>query len=56
MKASYAFDLHKAVPYWSLSEEERYRYWDDTVHLAPDGYDLMGEKVGQMMVQLLSEK
>jgi len=45
----YAFDFHAALPYFALSEEDIERYWDDSVHLTPDGYDLMGEKIAAAM-------
>jgi hypothetical protein len=36
-----------------MSESERERYWDDMVHFTPDGYDLIGQKVGIALVSLL---
>lgn len=50
---SHVFDLHAAVPYWSMSEEDRVRYWDDAIHFTPDGYDLIGQRVGIALVSLL---
>ena len=50
---SHTFDLHDAVPYFSMSEADRERYWDDAVHFTPDGYDLIGQKVGQALVSML---
>ena len=50
---SHTFDLHEAVPYLGMSEADRERYWDDAVHFTPDGYDLIGQKVGLKLVSLL---
>lgn len=41
------------MPYHNMREEERTRYWDDHVHLTPDGYDLMGEKIAAALVELI---
>ncbi|KAL2170631.1 hypothetical protein VTG60DRAFT_4556 [Thermothelomyces hinnuleus] len=50
----HVFDLHKAVPYWGMSESDRRRYWDDHIHFTPAGYDLIGNKVGISLVGLLA--
>ncbi|KAL2160944.1 hypothetical protein VTH06DRAFT_8656 [Thermothelomyces fergusii] len=50
----HVFDLHKAVPYWGMSEPDRRRYWDDQVHFTPAGYDLIGNKVGISLISLLA--
>ncbi|KAK4240323.1 SGNH hydrolase-type esterase domain-containing protein [Achaetomium macrosporum] len=50
----HVFDLHKAVPYWGMSEKDRERYWDDHLHFTPDGYDLIGNKVGTELVSILA--
>lgn len=36
-----------------MSPEDNERYWDDLVHLTPDGYDLMGEKIAAALVEIL---
>jgi hypothetical protein len=33
---------------------DRERYWDDHLHFTPDGYDLIGNKVGTQLVSLLA--
>lgn len=38
-------DLEKRLPYHSMDEAERARYWDDGLHLTADGYDLMAQYV-----------
>jgi hypothetical protein len=53
---SHVFDLHEAVPYFSMSDANRERYWDDGLHLTPDGYDLMGQKIGIALVSLLEKE
>ena len=52
-KPSHVFDLHAALPYLSMTPSDRQRYWDDTVHFTPAGYDLIGNKVGMALVKLL---
>ncbi|KAG7292055.1 hypothetical protein NEMBOFW57_002086 [Staphylotrichum longicolle] len=42
----HVYDLNKHVTYWSMSEADRAKYWDDHIHFTPDGYDLIGNKVG----------
>ncbi|KAL1854075.1 hypothetical protein VTK73DRAFT_8813 [Phialemonium thermophilum] len=49
----HAYDLQAAIPYASFSDAERNLYWDDAVHFTPDGYDLIGRKVGMALVSLL---
>ncbi|KAG5926826.1 hypothetical protein E4U42_002932 [Claviceps africana] len=41
----YTFDLYSKIPYHSLSEQDRERYWDDGLHLTAQGYDWMGEHI-----------
>lgn len=50
---SHVYDLHAAVPYFAMSEDDRKLYWDDRIHFTPDGYDLIGKKVGMALVSLL---
>ncbi|KAL2199507.1 SGNH hydrolase-type esterase domain-containing protein [Corynascus similis CBS 632.67] len=52
----HVFDLHKAVPYWAMSESDRKKYWDDHIHFTPAGYDLIGNKVGISLVSLLAKE
>ncbi|KUI66694.1 hypothetical protein VM1G_01353 [Cytospora mali] len=49
----FVFDLASAIPFWSLAEAERNKYWDDHIHLTSDGYDLMGEKIAARLVELI---
>jgi hypothetical protein len=39
-----------------MSEADRARYWDDHIHFTPDGYDLIGNKVGVALVSLLARE
>ncbi|KAH7397924.1 SGNH hydrolase-type esterase domain-containing protein [Cadophora sp. MPI-SDFR-AT-0126] len=48
----YTFDLHKAVPYWGMSEERRKEIWDDTLHFTVKGYDLIGKLLADRIVEL----
>lgn len=52
---SHSLDLRTAIPYHSISESERKRYWDDGVHLTADGYDWMGGKIAAALIPLLGE-
>ncbi|KAH6648404.1 SGNH hydrolase-type esterase domain-containing protein [Truncatella angustata] len=50
----YTFDLYEAVPYRSMSEEDREKYWDpDGVHFTEAGYDLIGEKVAEGLTKII---
>ncbi|KAM0251240.1 hypothetical protein ACHAP5_001837 [Fusarium lateritium] len=49
----YAFDLHSKIPYHSLSEEARDRYWDDGLHLRDEGYDWMGNHIADALIDIL---
>lgn len=35
---SYVFDLHKAVPMYTMPEDERKEIWSDIVHFTAKGY------------------
>lgn len=52
----YAFDLHGKVPYHSAAEEFRKRIWDDGLHFTAEGYDLVGEVVGEHLIALLKDQ
>ncbi|KAK0716933.1 SGNH hydrolase-type esterase domain-containing protein [Lasiosphaeria miniovina] len=52
----YKFDFNAAFPYFALSEADRTRYWDDAIHFTPDGYDLMGNKIGVELVSILAKE
>ncbi|PFH55847.1 hypothetical protein XA68_17516 [Ophiocordyceps unilateralis] len=49
----YAFDLFSKIPYHSLEQAERDRFWDDGLHLTPDGYDWMGGHVADELLRIL---
>ncbi|KAK7744844.1 hypothetical protein SLS53_003077 [Cytospora paraplurivora] len=49
----FVFDLASAIPFWSLADAERDKYWDDHIHLTSAGYDLMGEKIAAHLVELI---
>ncbi|KAK3902468.1 SGNH hydrolase-type esterase domain-containing protein [Staphylotrichum tortipilum] len=52
----YVYDLHAHIPYHSLPPADIARYWDDHLHLTPEGYDLVGNKVGIALVSLLARE
>ncbi len=39
-----------------MSAKDRERYWDDQIHFTPDGYDLVGNKVGMALVSILAKE
>ncbi|KAI0125545.1 SGNH hydrolase-type esterase domain-containing protein [Xylariales sp. AK1849] len=50
----HTFDLFSALPYHGMGPTDREKYWDpDGVHLTEDGYDLMGEKIGEGLIKIL---
>ncbi|ROT37337.1 GDSL-like Lipase/Acylhydrolase [Sodiomyces alkalinus F11] len=52
----YAFDLHAAIPYHSLSPQDKEKYWDDGLHLTPDGYDWMGRHIASALIKLIIQE
>ncbi|KAF5022239.1 hypothetical protein F66182_5712 [Fusarium sp. NRRL 66182] len=52
----HAFDLHSKIPYHSLSEEDRSRYWDDGLHLRDEGYDWMGSHIADALIAILQRQ
>ncbi|KAM0365641.1 hypothetical protein ACHAPK_009507 [Fusarium culmorum] len=50
---SYAFDLKSKIPFHSLSQQDRHRYWDDHVHLGKEGYDWMGNHIADALIDIL---
>ncbi|KAM0564210.1 hypothetical protein ACHAPJ_000420 [Fusarium lateritium] len=50
---NYSFDLHSKIPYHSLSDEDRYRYWDDGLHLRDEGYNWMGNHIADALIDIL---
>jgi hypothetical protein len=51
---SYSFDLYKALPYHSLTPEDRAKYWNpDGVHLTEAGYNLMGDKIADCLIRVV---
>ncbi|RDA83033.1 hypothetical protein CP532_6886 [Ophiocordyceps camponoti-leonardi (nom. inval.)] len=52
-KNFFALDLFSKIPYHSLQEADRERFWDDGLHLTPDGYDWMGGHVADGLLRIL---
>jgi lysophospholipase L1-like esterase len=51
--ALYAFDLYAAIPYHSLSDVDRRKYWDDGVHLTDVGYAWMGDHIADALIEFI---
>ncbi|KAI4115488.1 MAG: hypothetical protein LQ345_003917 [Seirophora villosa] len=49
-------DVEREVPYWGMEAGKRRRVWDDGLHFKPEGYDLLGEKVGGRLLEILREE
>ncbi|KAK7424890.1 hypothetical protein QQX98_000166 [Neonectria punicea] len=49
----YSFDLKDRIPYHTLSEREREKYWDDGLHLRDDGYDWMGDHIANALLRII---
>lgn len=50
---SYTFNLKDAIPYHSLSDEDRKTYWDDGVHLTGDGYAWMADHIADALIEYI---
>lgn len=37
-----------------MAEADRKKYWDDGLHLTPAGYDMMGERIAESLIDILS--
>lgn len=49
----WGLDLHARMPYHKITEEERRERWDDNLHFTPKGYEMIGEMVGERLVEIL---
>ncbi|KAK4682682.1 hypothetical protein QC764_118180 [Podospora pseudoanserina] len=49
----HVYDLHDAISLTKMSSTDRKTYRDDQIHFTPEGYDLIGNKVGMALVSLL---
>jgi hypothetical protein len=47
------FDLAAQLTWHGMSQEARWEYWDDGVHLSRDGYDLMGSHIAAALCPLI---
>ncbi|KAL1968087.1 hypothetical protein VTN77DRAFT_2217 [Rasamsonia byssochlamydoides] len=52
----HTFDLHSALPYHSMPENQREKIWDDGLHLTDEGYDLMGKLIAGRLIELLGKE
>jgi hypothetical protein len=44
------------IPYHSLADEDREKYWDDGLHLTSEGYDWMGAHVAEALIPLINSE
>ncbi|CZR50408.1 related to esterase [Phialocephala subalpina] len=51
----WGLDLHARMPYHDITEEERKQRWDDNLHFTPEGYEMIGEIVGERLVKILKD-
>ncbi|KAH7163174.1 SGNH hydrolase-type esterase domain-containing protein [Dactylonectria estremocensis] len=51
----HSFDLKSHIPFHSLTESDREKYWDDGLHLRDDGYDWMGGHIANALLRLLEK-
>ena len=56
IRSSCSLDLKGKIPYHSLSDQDRNRYWDDGVHLKADGYDWMGDHIADKLIPIIREE
>ncbi|KJZ78405.1 hypothetical protein HIM_02443 [Hirsutella minnesotensis 3608] len=52
----YTLNLFEKIPYHSLSQDDRDRFWDDGLHLTEDGYDWMGGHIADGLLPLLRKQ
>ncbi|KAM5355949.1 hypothetical protein ACJ41O_002595 [Fusarium nematophilum] len=52
----HVFDLRSHIPYHSLSEEDRKKYWHDFMHLGSEGYDWMGNHIADALIEILQRE
>ncbi|KAL6403245.1 hypothetical protein AUP68_12584 [Ilyonectria robusta] len=43
------------IPFHSLSEDDREKYWDDGLHLRDDGYDWMGGHIANALISIIKQ-
>ncbi|KAH7040670.1 SGNH hydrolase-type esterase domain-containing protein [Microdochium trichocladiopsis] len=52
-----SLDLYKEFPYHTMSSADRSKYWDtDGVHFSAAGYDLMGDKIADVLIPLIQSR
>lgn len=49
----YVFDLWDKMRFHGITEEERKERWDDHLHFTEKGYEMIGEMVGERLVEIL---
>lgn len=54
--ASYTLDLHAAMPYWNMTDDQRQELWSDGLHFTAEGYELMGSIISDRLFEIISEQ
>lgn len=52
----FLYDLAAALPYESLSDEKKFDFWDDGVHLSMLGYEHMGALITEALLPLVKQE
>ncbi|KAI1374894.1 SGNH hydrolase-type esterase domain-containing protein [Hypoxylon crocopeplum] len=53
----FCFDLCHTIPYHTMDPVDRSKYWDkDGKHLSISGYNLMGEKMAEMLIEIMTRR
>lgn len=51
----HTFDLKSKIPFHSLTDEDKVKYWDDGLHLTNEGYDWMGDQIADALIPLVKQ-
>jgi hypothetical protein len=49
-------NLLEKIPYHTLNEFLKNKYWGDGVHLTEDGYDWMGEHIAGTLIDIVQRR
>ncbi|RQM05218.1 hypothetical protein DH86_00004242, partial [Scytalidium sp. 3C] len=52
----YTLDLHAAMPYWNMTDDQRQELWSDGLHFTAEGYELMGSIISDRLFEIISEQ
>jgi lysophospholipase L1-like esterase len=48
-------DLDQEIKFSKMTKQEKKKYWDDYIHLTPEGYELMGEIIFKSILAHISK-